>query len=139
MPLLSSNRFSCLDIKEISDKTLDQQILQDILKQPMEKLQTLLPQLPTWEKKLPKKLTIVATPSSHSFNLKVEIQTTDTPEMMIVTMLLDSSATGLFLDMDYVKEQKLSTRKLTHPIPVVNVDGTPNEAGPIRVFQRPST
>jgi hypothetical protein len=32
---------------------------------------------------------------------------------------------------DYVKKQKLNTRRLSRPIPVNNVDGTPNEAGPI--------
>lgn len=32
-------------------------------------------------RKLPKELTVAATPSAHSFNLKVEIQTTDMEEV----------------------------------------------------------
>ncbi|KAF8233514.1 hypothetical protein L208DRAFT_1266471, partial [Tricholoma matsutake] len=48
------------------------------------------------------------------------------------TMLLDSSATGLFIDADYVKQQKLTTHRLSHLIPMNNVDGTPNEAGLLR-------
>jgi hypothetical protein len=87
--------------------------------------------LPKWEQKLLRELIVAATPSSHSFDLKVEIQTTDTEEVKTITALLDSGASGMFIDTDYVKEQKLNTRRLSRPIPVNNVDGTPNEAGPI--------
>lgn len=38
----------------------------------------------------------------------------------------------MFIDMDYVKEQWLNTRKLSCPIPVNNVNGTLNEASPIK-------
>ncbi|KAF8222683.1 hypothetical protein L208DRAFT_1320950, partial [Tricholoma matsutake] len=47
------------------------------------------------------------------------------------TALLDCRATGLFMDTDYVKEQKLTTQRLSCPIPMNNMDGTPNKAGPI--------
>src|SRR5262249_51523654 len=49
-----------------------------------------------------------------------------------VTALLDSGATGLFIDRDFVWTQGLTTRPLTHPIPVWNVDGTMNAAGAIQ-------
>ena len=63
--------------------------------------------------------------------LPLQIQTTDTGEIYGVTALLDSGATGLFIDRDYVKTNQLTTRKLRLPIPVYNVDGTRNEAGSI--------
>jgi hypothetical protein len=40
--------------------------------------------------------------------------------------LVDSGATGCFIDRDYVKANWLTTRTLSCPIPVWNVDGTPN-------------
>ena len=46
-------------------------------------------------------------------------------------MVVDSGATGRFIDRNYVKANRLTTRTLSVPIPVRNVDGTPNEAGAI--------
>ena len=48
-----------------------------------------------------------------------------------MTALLDSGATGLFIDSNFVAAEKLTTHLLTHPTPVYNVDGTLNEAGSI--------
>src|SRR3979490_2444529 len=45
--------------------------------------------------------------------------------------LVDCGATGLFINTEYVRSNNLSTRRLTSPIPVYNVDGTANEAGAI--------
>src|SRR5262245_65906570 len=45
--------------------------------------------------------------------------------------LLDCGATGLFISKDYAKKEQIETKKLSTPIPVRNVDGTLNEAGPI--------
>ena len=67
-------------------------------------------------------------PSSRSLNLKVGIETTDTREAISVTALVDSGATGCFIDRNYVKANRLTTWMLSVPIPVHNVDGTPNEA-----------
>ena len=85
-----------------------------------------------WECRLPKTYVVAANPSPNSLNLKVGIQTTDTAEVKGVTALLDSGATGLFIDSDFVAAEKLMTRSLTRPAPVYNVDGTLNEAGSIR-------
>jgi Retroviral aspartyl protease len=49
-----------------------------------------------------------------------------------ITALLDSGASGMFIDTDCVKEHKLNTRRLSHPIPVNNINRTPNEAGTIK-------
>ena len=48
-----------------------------------------------------------------------------------MTALLDSGATGLFINSNFVATEKLMTCSLTYPTPVYNVDGTLNEAGSI--------
>ena len=90
--------------------------------------------IPKWERRLPTRYVISATPSANSLELKVGFQTTDTGTVHGVTALVDSGATDLFIDADYVREQKLTTRALSRPIAVYNVDGTPNEAGSIRAI-----
>ena len=66
-----------------------------------------------------------------SLTLKIELQTTDTAETKSVTALLDSRATEMFIDREYVKKSGFTTRMLSNPIPIRNVDGTPNKAGSI--------
>jgi len=48
-----------------------------------------------------------------------------------VKVLLDSGATGNFIDKDFVHTKGISTQSISHPIPVYNIDGSPNEAGQI--------
>ena len=86
---------------------------------------------PHWERRLPHSYIVAATPSERSLHVKVELQTTDTSQVFGMRALLDSGATGLFIDSEYVKSNRMPTRKLSRPIPVFNVDGTPNEAGQI--------
>jgi len=88
---------------------------------------------PRWERRrLSKAYTVASlTPGEAALYLKVEVQTIDTQEKRLVQALLDLGATGLFIDREYVKSNRLPTRKLSHPIPVYNVDGSPNEAGSI--------
>ena len=85
---------------------------------------------PRWQKTLPKVLTIAAAEEiSTSLRLKVEIETTDTVERKSVTALLDSGSTGKCIDRDYAKSCWFNLVKLAQPIPVYNVDRTPNKAG----------
>ena len=91
---------------------------------------------PNWEKRLPTKLVIAAleeTKSTHprSLNLKVSIKTTDTGVVKSLNALLDSGATGCFIDRDFVKANSMTTRTLSTPIPVHNADGTINGTGTI--------
>ena len=92
-------------------------------------------QKPNWEKHIPDHLVIDTLDEKegrhHSLTLKIELQTMDTAETKSVTALLDSGATGMFIDREYVKESGFTTRVLSNPIPVRNVDSTPNEAGSI--------
>ncbi|KAF8221436.1 hypothetical protein L208DRAFT_1328002, partial [Tricholoma matsutake] len=65
------------------------------------------------------------TPSTHSLNLAIELQMTDTGG---VSALLDSGATSLFINAHLAQQHCLKTRSLSCLIPVYNVDGSPNEA-----------
>ncbi|GLB45948.1 putative retrotransposable element tf2 155 kda protein type 1-like [Lyophyllum shimeji] len=87
--------------------------------------------LPRWEKRLPRSFTLAATPSRNSLILGVEVETTDTQEILGLKALLDSGASGLFLHIRFVREHGITTRTLSRPIPVKNVDGTANAAGAI--------
>jgi hypothetical protein len=83
-----------------------------------------------WEQCLPKKYVIVST-SENSLKIDVEIETTDTSVKHQTDALVDSGATGLFMDSDYVCLNAISTCQLSLPILVFNVDGSVNEAGEI--------
>ena len=86
---------------------------------------------PKWEKALPEKCTISAIGESNSLKLKVKLETTDTSERKSVNSLVDSGATGEFINHDYVKSCQFNLLKLTHLILVYNIDRSPNEMGSI--------
>src|SRR5882672_8443464 len=48
---------------------------------------------------------------------------------LLINALIDSGATGWFIDIDYVRSKSLHTQCLPRAIPVYNVDGTLNNAG----------
>ena len=64
--------------------------------------------------------------------LPIHLKTTDTMEETSTEAMVNTGATGDFIDQDFVTRAKLPTRKLSQLIPVYNVDGTLNEAGSIR-------
>jgi len=59
------------------------------------------------------------------------LKTTDTIEEASTEAMVNTGATGDFVDQDFVNQAKLPTRKLSQPIPVYNIDGMLNEAGSI--------
>jgi hypothetical protein len=63
--------------------------------------------------------------------MKIGLKTVDTHKMVEVDALLDSGATGLFIDRALVKGNQITTCKLQHPIPVYNIDGSINRGGSI--------
>jgi len=63
--------------------------------------------------------------------IPIHLKTTDTLEEASTEAMVDTGATGDFIDWDFVEQVKLPTRKLSEPVPVYNVDSTPNEAGSI--------
>jgi len=66
-----------------------------------------------------------------SIILPIEVSTTDTSKVHSVKALLDSGATGNFIDRDFVRTKGINTQSISRPIPVYNVDGSPNEVGQI--------
>ena len=60
--------------------------------------------------------------------LSIEISGKNLGQKTIETKaLLDTGAGGKFIDQNFVRNQKILTKNLEHPIKVFNVDGTPNE------------
>jgi hypothetical protein len=55
----------------------------------------------------------------------------DTQLIKSTKALLDCGATGLFMGKDFAEREQIETKRLSVLIPVQNVDGMPNEAGPI--------
>ena len=88
--------------------------------------------LSRWERRLPRQYIIASTPGSNSLHLPVSIETIDTHERHSLRALLDCGATGMFLDVGFVRANRITEKPLQVPIPVLNVDGTPNEAGSIK-------
>src|SRR3981189_2971776 len=130
-PLSSHNWYACLVVDQCEDATSVFDCVKVVPQPsaPPQKVARIC--LANWERRLPKKFIIAMTPSEKSLHIDVEIETTDTAMKRNVNALVDCGATGLFVDTEYVRSNNLSTRHLTTPIPVYNVDGTANEAGAI--------
>ena len=130
--LSTTNRFSILPVDYIPE--IDEYVETKVVQASEPISETLAPR-PRWERVHCSRFIINALDEAkderRSLTLKIELQTTDTGETKSVKALLDSGATGMFIDRDYVKENKFDTRKLSRPIPLRNVDGTPNEAGSV--------
>jgi hypothetical protein len=66
-----------------------------------------------------------------SLAVDVELELTDTAVKRCTQALIDCSATGCFIDIEWAKLNNVPTRPLTNAILVYNVDGTANDAGAI--------
>jgi hypothetical protein len=85
-----------------------------------------------WEKHLPSKYIVASIPSTNSLEVEVQIQSTDIGTPISLSVLLDCRATGIFMDTEWARKNKITMRPLSHPIPVYNVDGSPNTTGEIK-------
>ena len=63
--------------------------------------------------------------------MKVGLEKVDTHEGVTVDALLDSGATGLFINRNFVEKNGFRMEKLERPVKVMNVDGTHNKGGDI--------
>jgi len=63
--------------------------------------------------------------------IKVGLEKLENHEGVAVKALLDSGATGLFMDTTFAKEKGFKMEKLKNPLLVKNVDGTANVRGAI--------
>jgi hypothetical protein len=124
----TSNRYACLSVEDVDTDTIEQvEVVKDI-----PELRKRRVHRKRWERRLPKKYIVASTPSEKSLMLDIEVESTDNGLKRATKSLLDCGATGLFMDRKWVTTNNLPSRTLTTPIPVFNVDGTPNEAGAIR-------
>jgi len=90
------------------------------------------PRRPRWERCLPLAPEIGATElKQNSLYLRVEVESTGNQWKYGIRALVDSGATGVFIDREYIKSNQIPTRKLSAPILVRNVDGTANTSGAI--------
>src|SRR5258706_2516647 len=69
--------------------------------------------------------------SAQGLNMSIELQTTPSLCSISSSALLDSGVTGMFVNQAFAQKHKLETHPLPNPVPVHNVDGTPNENGSI--------
>jgi len=61
------------------------------------------------------------------FMIPIHLKTMDTLEEVNSEAMVDSGATGDFIDEEFVECAKLPTHRLSAPVPVYNVDGSLNE------------
>src|SRR5258706_911372 len=73
----------------------------------------------------------VLSKSACTLNMSVELQTTTSLCSVSTSALLNSGVTGMFVNQTFAQKHKLETCPLPNPVPVHNVDGTPNENGSI--------
>ena len=100
-PLSSHNQYSILPVDNTPE--IDEPIENPKVVQPPESVPKMLAiHQRKWEKRLPAHFVIDALDemegSQQSLTLKIELQTIDTGEVKSVCALLDSGATGMFID-----------------------------------------
>jgi len=130
--LPSHNCYTCLSIDEISEPSADELDCVKAVQEPQPPKGGKLIHLAGWECQLPHRYIIASTPSTNSLDINVEIETMDTGIKHCTRSLVDCSAMGLFMDTEWAHANNVTTCVLIQPIPVYNVDGTPNEGGAIR-------
>src|SRR5258706_15722104 len=70
---------------------------------------------------------ILSKNSPHSLNIQVKLTSLTSLASVSMSALLDSSATGMFINHSFVQKHQLETTPLPHPALVCNVDSSPNE------------
>src|SRR5258707_12882925 len=86
-------------------------------------------------RKIKKPLAVVPLPaiyvlsknSPRSLNIQVELTSLTSLASVSMSALLDSGATGMFINWSFVQKHQLETTPLPQPILVHNVDSSPNE------------
>jgi len=63
--------------------------------------------------------------------LNIGVEKIDMHEGVLIKALLDSGATGMFIDRQMATRHRFKLQKLERPLMVKNVDGTVNSGGAI--------
>ena len=84
-----------------------------------------------WERFAPRSYVVASTTTREPMSLIIDVEccTTDEGKSFRTWALIDSGATGSFIDQDYAARLGLTRKRLSRAIPVYNVDGTRNESG----------
>src|SRR5258708_29257000 len=79
----------------------------------------------------PPAIYVLSKNSSCSLNIQVELTSHTSLASVSMSMLLDSRATGMFINQSFMQKHQLETTLLPQPILMCNVDGSPNENGSV--------
>lgn len=102
MPLLSIyNCFKLLTVDKISESNL----LPPTKHNEMRAIPKIPHHHPKWEKCLLEQYIVTSNPGANLLELEISMQTTNTGEIHSTKALLDSGATGMFLNADFVKQK----------------------------------
>src|SRR6267143_4069642 len=76
---------------------------------------------------------IVGTIRNKSFSVPISFQDKNcmSPKIIETNALIDCGAGGKFIDQNYAQNNKIIRTPLEEPLPVFNIDGTPNKKGTI--------
>ena len=66
--------------------------------------------------------------NTHFPNINIYVNTLNTQESFKVNALLDSGATGLYVDRSWIEKNKIKTTALPFPVHAYNADGSPNHS-----------
>src|SRR5260221_2606813 len=75
----------------------------------------------------PPAIYVLSKNSPHSLNIQVELTSLTSLASISTSTLLDSGATGMFINWSFVQKHQLETTPLPQPILIRNVHGSPNE------------
>src|SRR5260370_16870789 len=67
----------------------------------------------------------------HSLKIQVELTSLTLLTSVSMSVLLDSGATGMFINWSFMQKHQLETTPLPQPVLVHNIDGSPNENGSV--------
>src|SRR5258708_135924 len=79
----------------------------------------------------PPTIYVLSKNSPHSLNIQVGLTSLTSLASVSTSMLLDSGATGMFINQNFMQKHQLETTLLPQPILMHNVDGSPNENGSV--------
>src|SRR5258706_2217601 len=79
----------------------------------------------------PPTIYVLSKNSPCSLNIQVELTSLTSLASISMSVLLDSGATGMFINWSFVQKHQLETTPLPQPVLICNVDGSPNENGSV--------
>ncbi len=79
----------------------------------------------------PPTIYILSKNSPHSLNIQVELTSLTSLTSVSTSVLLDSGATGMFINWSFMQKHQLETTPLPQPVLMCNINGSPNENGSV--------